>query len=553
VTAPPKLAPGQKFGPYALLAKLATGGMGEIFLARRSGAAGFEKLVVIKRLLPHLAEDEHFVAMFLDEARLAASISHPNVCQVHELDQVDGQHYIAMEYLEGVTLSAMLRRARKSALPLDLRLATTILAQACEGLHHAHELVDAEGNPVGLVHRDVSPSNLFVTMAGVVKILDFGVAKSQQAMAKTRTGSVKGKYAYMSPEQITLGDLDRRSDIFSLGIVSFEALTNRRLFARASEYFVLRAITEDPIPEARSVRADIPEELSAVVGRALAREAEDRFATARELGVALNQAVSALGPPLGNAAIGDYLQAHFAAELAENRSVVKVSMRAARMAEKERHSDVGEKPTVEPGLREDEVATRVDRPETEPGLRLGAARRWPWVLAAVAVLGGAAAVAASGVLAGDRAPEPVIVNQGSVEADRRGAPAATVDAAVAASSSIDAGAAAADASAPAPRDRGPRRPPPRRDPYSAAFAAHQGAIAGCFNRHAVDVEGSPELAVRLRIEADGRVSRAALTTPALEGTAVGRCIVDIARGVSFAAQDDPVTVTIPLKVRRSAR
>ena len=214
-----------RLGRYELVARLATGGMGEIFLARLSGEGGFERRVVVKRLLPELVPAGQYVQMFLDEARLAARLTHPNVCEVHELGVDQGQYFIVMPYLEGVPFSRVMRRQGDAR--AHLRLVAGALAQACTGLHHAHELTDDAGVPIGVVHRDVSPSNLFVTADGVVKVLDFGIAKARIATSVTEKGMLKGKLAYMSPEQLGDGPIDRRSDVFCLGIVLHEALTGR--------------------------------------------------------------------------------------------------------------------------------------------------------------------------------------------------------------------------------------------------------------------------------------------------------------------------------------
>ncbi|MEO8706889.1 MAG: serine/threonine-protein kinase, partial [Kofleriaceae bacterium] len=192
------------FGSYQLIAKLATGGMAEIFLARPStGVNGTAKdLMVLKRILPHLAEDDHFVTMFRDEAELAAQLIHKNVCHVTQFGEYAGTWFIAMEYLHGVPLSRMMTRLSKAAKMLDVRVVAGIIVQACEGLHAAHEARDPQGNPLNVVHRDVSPPNIMVTGDGTVKLLDFGIAKARGANSRTRTGTVKGKNAYMSPEQI---------------------------------------------------------------------------------------------------------------------------------------------------------------------------------------------------------------------------------------------------------------------------------------------------------------------------------------------------------------
>src|SRR5262245_27139162 len=198
ILVPSVLSPGTKLGRYTLLVRLAAGGMAEIFLARLDGAAGFRKHLVLKLILPELAEDERFVRMFLEEARVASRISHPNVCPVYELGEADGRYFIAMEYLDGAPLSSLLNKAPR----LPVRLAATLLAQACEGLHHAHELRDLDGQPAGVIHRDVSPTNLFVTADGTLKVLDFGIAKARDATVQSSTGSLKGKHAYMAPEQV---------------------------------------------------------------------------------------------------------------------------------------------------------------------------------------------------------------------------------------------------------------------------------------------------------------------------------------------------------------
>jgi serine/threonine-protein kinase len=279
------------FGNYELVAKLATGGMAEIFLARRTDPVGRGDLVVIKRILPHLADDEHFVTMFRDEAALASKLEHPNVCRVFSLGHTDNTWFIVMEYLHGVALSRMLTRVSKNKGRLDLRIVAAIVIQACEGLHHAHELRAADGHLLGVVHRDVSPPNIFIGADGIVKLLDFGIAKARGASSKTRTGTVKGKNAYMSPEQILGKPLDRRSDVFALGAVLYELLAVKRLFHRDSDFLTFKAITEEPIPDIKERRPDLPAALREVVGRALARDVNARYATAKDLADALRAAV----------------------------------------------------------------------------------------------------------------------------------------------------------------------------------------------------------------------------------------------------------------------
>lgn len=318
-TAVPREA--RDFGSYQLIAKLATGGMAEIFLARAPGTPGSDGLVVIKRILPHLADDEHFVTMFRDEAALASKLEHENVGRVQSLGNAQGTWFIVMEYLHGVALSKVLSRMAKARQLPDIRIAAGIVIQACEGLHHAHEARGPDGAPLGVVHRDVSPPNIFVTEEGVVKLLDFGIAKARGASSKTRTGTVKGKNAYMSPEQILGKPLDRRSDVFALGAVLYELLTVKRLFHRDSDFLTFKAITEEPIPDPRERRPDLPLALRSVVTRALARDVNGRFSTAQEMADAVRAAITPFGGPASSEEIARVVQADFGDELGAKRQL----------------------------------------------------------------------------------------------------------------------------------------------------------------------------------------------------------------------------------------
>jgi serine/threonine protein kinase len=318
------------FGSYELIAKLATGGMAEIFLARRTGEASrrgagatHEDLVVVKRILPHLAEDEHFVTMFRDEARLASRLEHANVGKVHSLGHLAEQWFIVMEYLHGVPLSRLLTKLAKARQFLDVRLVAAIICQACAGLHHAHELAGPDGQLLGVVHRDVSPPNIFVTDDGVVKLLDFGIAKARGASSKTRTGTVKGKNAYMSPEQILGKPLDRRSDVFALGAVMYELLAVKRLFHRDSDFLTFKAITEEPIPDINERRPDLPPPLRAALMRTLSRDPAGRYNSAAEMGEAVRAAVASLGGPALPAQLAVFVKADFAEDLAAKAQLTR--------------------------------------------------------------------------------------------------------------------------------------------------------------------------------------------------------------------------------------
>jgi serine/threonine protein kinase len=276
-------------GKYQLLQPLARGGMAELHLARQEGIAGFEKMVVIKRVLPHLAQYRDFATMFLDEARIAAKLSHPNIVQYFDFGEADGSYYIAMEYLAGEDLAAIVRAGRKRDRRLPEVLAAYIMAAACDGLHYAHTLVDESGRALNIVHRDISPSNIFVTYQGAVKVLDFGIAKAEGKLSRTRTGLLKGKYLYMSPEQVRGDPLDGRSDVFALGAVLYEILTDAPAFLRDSELDTLRAIMLEEVEPPRSKAPEVSEAMQAIVLKALAPDLERRYRSAQHMRKALEE------------------------------------------------------------------------------------------------------------------------------------------------------------------------------------------------------------------------------------------------------------------------
>ncbi len=312
------------FGSYQLIAKLATGGMAEIFLARPNGR-GQQDVLVLKRILPHLAEDEHFVTMFRDEADLASQLIHKNVCQVHAFGEYAGTWFIAMEYLHGVPLSRLMTRLSKAQKMLDFRVVAGIIIQACEGLHSAHEARGPDGQLLNVVHRDVSPPNMMVCGDGTVKLLDFGIAKARGANSRTRTGTVKGKNAYMSPEQILGKPLDRRSDVFALATVMYEMLAIKRLFHRDSDFLTFKAITEEPIPDIRERRPDIPPGMRAALIQAMARDPNGRFETALAFGNAIRNSVATHGGPASTNDLARLLFTDFGDEMSARDEILKAA------------------------------------------------------------------------------------------------------------------------------------------------------------------------------------------------------------------------------------
>ncbi len=313
-----------RFGKYTLIRKLATGGMAELFLAIQKSVAGFEKLIVIKRILPPLNQDRAFVDMLLHEARVAATLSHPNIVQIFDVGQTDGQFYIAMEHVHGEDLRSIVRQMKKSALvefPLEHALA--IVLGMCAGLAYAHERRDLDGTQLNIVHRDISPQNVVVTFTGDVKIVDFGIAKSDARLGEqTKSGKLKGKVPYMSPEQARGEAVDARSDIFSTGVMLFELTTGKRLFKGASEYETLKLICERDYPRPTEIRPDYPPELEAIVMKSLAKNREDRFQSAREMQAELESFVRKNQIAVSNVALHQFMQSLFEEKLAAQKEAL---------------------------------------------------------------------------------------------------------------------------------------------------------------------------------------------------------------------------------------
>jgi len=270
-------------GKYRLIRRLGVGGMGDVYLARVEGLAGFEKHVAVKLLHEHLVGEEMVMESFLAEARLAANLSHANIAQLYDLGQSDGMYFIAMEYVSGLDLRALMAEAAKRDERLPIPLCCHVVARLCDGLDHAHRKRDAAGRPLKLVHRDVSPSNCLVSFSGEVKLIDFGIAKAAGENSRTRTGMIKGKTAYLSPEQVQGWSLDRRSDVFSVGIVLYELLCGPRPFAGESELSVMEAIRDVRYLPPGDLDPDLPPGLSAIVTRALAKDPQARYQWASEM------------------------------------------------------------------------------------------------------------------------------------------------------------------------------------------------------------------------------------------------------------------------------
>ncbi len=309
-----------RFGKYTLIDRIAVGGMAEIFLARQAGLEGFEKTIVIKRIRPHLSNQASFVKMFLNEAKLAAQLNHPNIVQIYDLGKISESYFIAMEYIFGRDMRRIIPKADSMGIPFPMVYALKIASSVCEGLYYAHQKVDLYGNPLNIVHRDVTPENIFVSFDGTVKVLDFGIAKAANQIEQTRAGEIKGKLSYMSPEQCMGKPLDCRSDLFSLGTVLYEWLTGFKLFTGDSEVAILKSITEGKIYAPSYFKADIPEAVEAILMRALEKDRERRYQTAWDMQYDLDQFLSQYEFTPSNIHLSNFLKQLFNDELEEEKS-----------------------------------------------------------------------------------------------------------------------------------------------------------------------------------------------------------------------------------------
>jgi serine/threonine-protein kinase len=389
---------GSTFGKYFLLKQLALGGMGEIFLARLEGPVGFEKLLVVKRILQHRVENQEFIDMFFAEARIAAKLSHSNIVQIYEMGEIEGSYYIAMEYVHGKSLRELIDMARARGEHVPPSLVIDITSELASGLSYAHNATHISGERIGVVHRDVNPHNLLISYSGEVKIIDFGIAKSEMSMHKTETGTIKGKVAYMSPEQSTAEQLDKRSDIFSVGICLYEALTLFNPFAKANVASSIDAVRRQDLPPVSQTSRKLAA-FDPIVGKALAKKREDRYQDCIELRDAL-QGIQ-LGGEIERSrlTLEEYMQDMFEEQIeGERRMILETSSARTQQLELttgqlDREHDSGSHPRQ--GLQQNDSGRVTTYVSAADGPQLPHSRA-PFflILAAILVVSGAAATAA---------------------------------------------------------------------------------------------------------------------------------------------------------------
>ncbi len=307
------------FGKYVLLERISVGGMAEVFKAKYSGVEGFQKILAVKRILPSLTDDGEFIRMFIDEAKIAGQLNHANICQIYELGKINRHHFIAMEYIWGKDLLQILNRYKKLNQNMPFSQACYVLGKACEALDYAHKKRDPRGRSMNIIHRDVTPQNILVSYEGEVKLIDFGIAKARDRSAKTAAGVLKGKFGYMSPEQVRGLPLDRRSDIFSLGILLFETTTGRRLFDGETDFVVLEKVRNGEVPRPSKINPQIPRKLEEIILKALQLDPDDRYQWAGELHQALQGFMMTQRPVYTAKLMSQWMSKSFASEIRRER------------------------------------------------------------------------------------------------------------------------------------------------------------------------------------------------------------------------------------------
>ena len=351
----------QRLGKYILLDKLAVGGMAELYRAMITGVQGFEKLIAIKKILPHLATEEELVRSFIDEAKLAALLHHQNIVQIYDFGSLDGTYFIAMEYLLGKDCRLINSKAKEKNLPLELPLALLIVSRICAGLDYAHKLKDFQGKPLNLIHRDISPQNILVTYEGDVKIVDFGIAKAASQTTMTQMGMIKGKVAYMSPEQAAGKPIDLRSDIFSCGIILYEMATGRRMFSGDTMH-ILAKVREAQFDRPEEVRPDLPENLLEVLYRALAKDPANRYQSCGHMLADLEECMQQFSGHSTANMLTKYMKALFAEEIIADEQHLQEITRIGLMPEK---AEEAQPVAVQPPAKEKETVEKKASPAAE--------------------------------------------------------------------------------------------------------------------------------------------------------------------------------------------
>jgi serine/threonine-protein kinase len=534
IKSPFEKGPPSQFGKFRDLKRLASGGMGDIYLAKLGGAEGFEREMVLKVLHPHLAKDKSFAQAMVDEAKLTVLLQHPNIVQMYNLERTGELLYCVLEFVPGKTLSAIQRVYRKKGGTIPLPMAIYIIAESLEGLGYAHELTDRHGEPRHIVHRDISPQNILITREGWVKIIDFGIAKAASRMTQTRPGMIKGKFAYMAPEQLK-GESDHRADLFAMGITLWETLAGVRLFHSTTDVDTLQKVLHMEPPPIHLTHADIPKEMDAILARALDKHPEKRYQTAREFKT-------------------DLLQ--FMAPMTKEEMRATVDIEASTLGDQV----IKDLPTGDVTSDLTPVADYgvVRKARAKPRNKL-------LIPMAAVLLAGLGAAAFFGL--------PLLTGPDKEQAD-----GGTEKAGVVAEAPKDAGVAAAQPSdpIPAPADKPAEEPPkpadagkkvavvkpPKPKLPPAIKLAHEdvnkrlrryGArLQNCADTHLTQESSGQDISLKLNftIASTGRVTQVGLEPRSLESSKFGRCLISRVKRIKFPRHvDKSVSISFPLKFR----
>ena len=349
-----------RFGKYLLLEKLATGGMAQLYRAKIIGVEGFEKFIAIKQILPHLAHEEELITSFIDEAKLAALLNHQNVVQIYDFGSMENSYFITMEFLHGKDLRSVNAKAKEKGTPVSLENALYLISKVCAGLDYAHKLKDFQGKSLHIIHRDISPQNIFLTYEGDVKIVDFGIAKAASQSTITQVGMIKGKVAYMSPEQAAGKVIDHRSDIFATGILLYELVAGRRMFQGDDTLQILSKVREAEFTPLGTLKGGLPEKLYDIVAKALAKEPEDRYQSLVDMQADIEECIFRLNLRPSGRSMAEYLKLLFAEDIEAEGKRMADAAGAGAASDRAREAEASLRSTDKPPAQEPLV------PETEP-------------------------------------------------------------------------------------------------------------------------------------------------------------------------------------------
>jgi serine/threonine protein kinase len=557
--------PVRRLGEYHLLQKLGQGGMGAVFLAKRLGVGGFEKTFVVKCMLDSLSSSEELITMFFDEARLAARLTHPSIAQIYDFGVIDGTYYIAMEHIAGEDLAAIIAKLRERKVRIPVHIALRILLDVCAGLDYAHTLSEGD-TPLGIVHRDVSPSNVMVSYQGSVKLLDFGIAKTTARLTETRSGGFKGKLSYLAPEQIQDRPIDARADLFCLGITMFDLLTLRHPFRRETELGTMHAILHDDLPDPRTLRENVPDGVVAIMNKALARDREERYESAADLAVALQSGLSRIAPGTGVADVARFMVTLFGKDAMARRSHVPTLGEVNLAAVVSPRSSNTIQPVTD-DLTDPEEGhegpTTLEVPVFTPVAPVRTplpppVKRLSWGLSATITAGAAVVLVATMLFVRSRRPAPrpalTVVALPVRQPPPPAAPAPTP--------ALPAPTPVPTAAGPEPAPvRAPRRvasvTPPRTNHLDgkilqAVVTRAHPAFSACFTAHSGDLPAvTGQVTVELSVGSTGKVASASAHLPGFSSAALTRCLTDEAEKLRFPKHSDKeIRFAFPLVYRK---